>query len=62
MFRAADAMVLSKIDLLPHLEFDVERCLEYACRVNPRVHFFQLSASRGTGLDSWYAWLRNRGA
>jgi hydrogenase nickel incorporation protein HypB len=60
MFRAADAMILSKVDLLPHLEFDVERCLEYAHRVNPRLKFFQLSATRGAGLEYWYAWLRSR--
>lgn len=60
MFRAADTMILSKVDLLPHLEFDVERCLEYARRVNPRLGFFQLSATRGAGLDSWYTWLRSR--
>ncbi|HEY2108204.1 MAG TPA: hydrogenase nickel incorporation protein HypB [Candidatus Binataceae bacterium] len=60
MFRAAETMILSKVDLLPHLEFEVERCLEYAHRVNPRLAFFQLSATRGAGLDSWYAWLRRR--
>jgi hydrogenase nickel incorporation protein HypB len=58
MFRAAHAMVLSKADLLPHLEFNVERCLEYARRVNPRLEIFQLSATSGAGLDHWYAWLR----
>ncbi len=62
MFRAADAMILSKADLLPHLEFDLQRCVEYARRVNPRLKLFQLSATRGTGLDSWYDWLRGRGA
>jgi hydrogenase nickel incorporation protein HypB len=62
MFRAADLMILSKADLLPHLEFDVAGCLEYARRVNPRLEIIQLSATRGLGLDSWYAWLRGRGA
>jgi hydrogenase nickel incorporation protein HypB len=62
MFRAADAMILSKADLLPHLEFDLDRCIEYARRVNPRLKLFELSATRGTGLDSWYDWLRGRGA
>jgi hydrogenase nickel incorporation protein HypB len=62
MFRAADAMILSKIDLLPYLEFDVERCIEYARRINPRLRCLQLSATRGIGLDFWYKWLRNRGA
>lgn len=51
---------LSKTDLLPHLEFDLARCLEYARRVNPRLKFFQLSATRGAGLESWYGWLRSR--
>ncbi len=62
MFRAADAMVLSKVDLLPHLDFVLERCIEYARRVNPRLKLFKLSATRGTGLDSWYDWLRRRSA
>lgn len=60
MFRAADAMVLSKSDLLPHLEFDLERCLEYVRRINPKLRVFQLSATRGIGLNSWYTWLRSR--
>ncbi|HKD67222.1 MAG TPA: hydrogenase nickel incorporation protein HypB [Candidatus Binataceae bacterium] len=59
MFRAANAMILSKVDLLPHLEFDLERSLEYARRVNPNLTFFQLSATRSMGLDSWYDWLRS---
>jgi hydrogenase nickel incorporation protein HypB len=60
MFRAADVMVLSKADLLPHLEFDREHCLDYARRVNPRLECLEVSATRGTGLDSWYSWLRRR--
>jgi hydrogenase nickel incorporation protein HypB len=62
MFRAADIMVLSKADLLPHLEFDLESCLTYARRVNPRLKCFQLSALRGIGLEPWYEWLRRRAA
>jgi hydrogenase nickel incorporation protein HypB len=62
MFRAADAMILSKADLLPHLEFDLESCLEHARRVNPKLKCFQLSALRGIGLEPWYRWLRNRAA
>ena len=60
MFRAADVMILSKADLLPHLEFDAARCVEYARRINPKLEIIELSATRGTGLDSWYAWLRRR--
>jgi hydrogenase nickel incorporation protein HypB len=60
MFRAADLMILSKADLLPHLEFDVAACLGHARRVNPKLEVLQLSATRGAGLDDWYEWLRRR--
>ena len=60
MFRAADVMLLNKIDLLPHLQFDVARCIEYAHRVNPRLQVLQVSATSGDGLRDWYAWLRQR--
>lgn len=58
VFRAARALVLSKIDLLPYLRFDLERCLEHARRMNPRIEVFQLSAMRGEGMDHWCTWLR----
>ncbi len=60
MFRAADLMILNKIDLLPHVDFDVGRCLAYARRVNPGIECLQLSATTGQGLDSWLDWLRRR--
>jgi hydrogenase nickel incorporation protein HypB len=62
MFRASDVMVLNKIDLLPHLYFDVERCLEDTRLVNPRLTVFQVSATRGDGLEAWYAWIRDQAA
>lgn len=57
MFRAASVVVLNKVDLLPHLSFDVEACLQNARRVNPKLRVFQTSATRGDGLDAWCAWL-----
>ncbi|MDJ0611844.1 MAG: hydrogenase nickel incorporation protein HypB [Kiloniellales bacterium] len=57
MFRAADLMLLSKVDLLPHLDFDVARCLAYAERVNPRIRMIEVSAKNGQGLADWYAWI-----
>jgi hydrogenase nickel incorporation protein HypB len=53
MFKRADYAVLNKIDLLPHLEFDVDRALAYAGEVNPNLRFFQTSAFTGAGLDEW---------
>ena len=54
MFHAADLMILNKTDLLPYLEFDVDKCIDYARRVNPGIKVLQLSATRGDGLDAWY--------
>ncbi len=59
MFRASQVMIITKIDLLPYVEFDVDRCLEYARMVNPDIQIFQLSATTGEGLNDWYDWLRN---
>jgi len=58
MFHAADLMILNKTDLLPYLSFDVEQCIDYARRVNPRIRVLQLSATGGQGLDAWYQWIQ----
>jgi hydrogenase nickel incorporation protein HypB len=58
MFHAADLMLLNKIDLLPYLHFDVDRCIEYARRVNPGIRVLQVSALSGAGMADWYQWLR----
>ncbi len=57
MFRAARLMLLNKCDLLPYLQFDVERALENARRVNPDIEIICLSATSGEGMDQWLAWL-----
>jgi hydrogenase nickel incorporation protein HypB len=57
MFRASRLMLLNKIDLLPHLRFDVERCIAYARQVNPSIEVLQVSAETGAGMQAWYAWL-----
>jgi hydrogenase nickel incorporation protein HypB len=57
MFAAADLMLLTKVDLLPHLSFDVEQCIGYARRVNPKIEVMQLSSVSGAGMDAWLAWL-----
>ena len=53
-------MILTKIDLLPYVSFDVEKCLEYAQQVNPSLEIFQVSSVTGEGLYSWYHWLENQ--
>jgi hydrogenase nickel incorporation protein HypB len=60
IFRASEAMVLNKTDLLPHLRFDADRCLEHARAVNGRISVLRLSAATGQGIEAWCAWLLAR--
>jgi hydrogenase nickel incorporation protein HypB len=62
MFRASQIMILNKIDLLPYVSFDVDRCITYARQVNPEIKVFPVSATSGEGLDHWYAWLLDQGS
>jgi hydrogenase nickel incorporation protein HypB len=59
MFAAARLMILTKTDLLPHLRFDLQRCLAYAHQVNPAIQVLLLSAASGEGMDAWIGWLRH---
>ncbi len=61
MFHAASLMLLNKVDLLPHLRFDVAACMAYARRVNPGIEILQVSATSDQGMDEWLAWIE-RGA
>ena len=58
MFRAAELMILNKTDLLPHVDFDVERAIANAREVNPEISVLRVSAKTGEGLEAWYNWLR----
>lgn len=62
MFRAADLMILNKIDLLPHVDFDVSRAIANATRINPAIITLALSARTNEGLEAWYDWLRREAA
>jgi hydrogenase nickel incorporation protein HypB len=60
MFRASELLLLNKIDLLPHVRFDVEKFEDAARRVNPELQILSVSATRGDGLGAVYDWLRAR--
>lgn len=62
MFAAARLCLINKIDLLPYVQFDVQKCKAAALQVNPRLEFLEVSATTGEGLDRWHAWLRDRHA
>jgi hydrogenase nickel incorporation protein HypB len=58
VYRAASAMVMTKVDLAPHVDADPASMIENARRVNPALDVFPVSASRGHGLAAWCGWLR----
>ncbi|MFA5988808.1 MAG: hydrogenase nickel incorporation protein HypB [Sphingomonas sp.] len=58
MFKAAELVIVNKIDLLPHLDLDIDELVASARAVNPNVVIIQLSAKTGEGLAEWYDWLR----
>jgi hydrogenase nickel incorporation protein HypB len=60
MFRMARYTVLNKIDLLPHLDFDLDQAIACARQVNPELRFFLTSAKTGVGLDEWFDFLRQQ--
>jgi hydrogenase nickel incorporation protein HypB len=60
VFRAASAVVLTKCDLLPHLDFSVDACLAHVRAMNPSLAIISTSAKTGMGIDDWCCWLRAR--
>ena len=62
MFTAANVMILSKLDLLPHVDFDVDKAVERALRINPDLEVLRVSARDGTGIQEWCDWIVNRTA
>lgn len=59
MFHTSDICIINKMDLLPYLDIDIEELKENAHKVNPNLEFFEISATKGEGLEAWYKWLRD---
>ena len=57
MYSRVDTLVVNKIDLLPHLDFDMERFRRGVATLNPGVRTFPLSCRTGEGVDDWVAWI-----
>jgi hydrogenase nickel incorporation protein HypB len=58
LFSASKVMVLNKIDLLPYVDFDLERAARFARALNQDLEIHRVSCRTGEGLDGWYEWLR----
>lgn len=60
MFAAAKLMLINKVDLLPHLKFDVEACIANARQVNPQIEVILVSATTGQGMEQWVQWFEQQ--
>ncbi len=58
MFRAANLMIVTKADLMPHVPFDLATCVGNAKKANPSIEVLTLSATTGDGMNAWMAWIK----
>lgn len=58
MFETSHLCLINKTDLLPYVDFDMEKMKSIALKVNPRLEFIALSAKTGEGMEDWYAWMQ----
>jgi hydrogenase nickel incorporation protein HypB len=57
MFETSQLCLINKTDLLPYVDFDVQKAMENALKVNPRLNFIEVSARTGKGMEQWFGWL-----
>ena len=60
MFRVCDAVLLNKIDLLPHLDYDRKETVKNILHINPAIPVFEISAKTEEGFDFWIDWLKQK--
>ncbi len=58
IFHTSDVCIINKTDLLPYVDFDVNKAKHLATHANPKMLFFEVSAKTGEGMQEWYKWLR----
>lgn len=58
MFQEADCLLITKIDLVPHLEVDIDRIISHVRQMNPQVTIIPVSVKTGTGLETWFSWIK----
>ena len=59
MFSTSDVLLITKTDVLPYFDFDLQKCCERAKKLNPRLEIFAVSSKTGAGMDAWETWLSN---
>ncbi len=58
MFRSADLMIITKVDLLPYFDFDIKKAVEEARKLNPKMDILQISTKTGEGMENWIKYLK----
>jgi len=58
MFETSQLCIINKTDLLPYVDFDMEKAISYAKQVNPKLEVMELSVKSGEGMEKWYEWLK----
>ena len=58
MFASSDVCIINKTDLLPYVDFDIEKAKEYALQVNHHLEIIELSVKNGEGMEKWYDWIK----
>ena len=57
MFSICDVLLINKIDVMPYFDFDLDKCREYAKKLNPNIKIIPISAKHGDGIGEWTDWL-----
>ncbi len=60
MFQAADCLLITKMDLAPHLDIDISQIIANVRQMNPHCAIFPISAKTSEGLEAWFGWLRSQ--
>ncbi len=60
MFSKSDVVVINKMDLLPHVDFDLAALKKAVRKLRPAITFIEMSAKTGNGVDKWVAWLERK--
>ncbi len=59
MFSVSDVLIITKTDVAPYFDFDFDKCIERARKLNPNIRIFAVSAKTGDGFEAWEDWLRS---
>jgi hydrogenase nickel incorporation protein HypB len=60
IFYTSNICIINKTDLLPYVDFNINKCKEYALKINHHLQFFDMSVKSGEGFENWYNWLREQ--